>query len=93
MCVQDFFSLALAPSSLRLGNEAGRAGRDLLPLCLLRLPLAIQLEGPQGLWGERDQGALRSQMGQKGPQSMLGIGGTEGTSVFTPSQKAAEGQI
>ena len=93
MCVQDFFSLALAPSSLRLGNEAGRARRDLLPLCLLRLPLAMQLEGPQCLWGERDQGALRSQMGQKGPHRTLGIGGTEGTSVFTPSQIGAEGQI
>ena len=32
-------------------------------------------------------------MGQKGPHRTLGIGGTEGTSVFTPSQIGAEGQI
>lgn len=69
-----------------------RTGQDLLPLCLLCLPLAVQLEGPQCLCGERDQGALRSQMGQKGASQHTGQG-TEGTSVFTPSQVAAEGQI
>ena len=71
MCVQDFFPLALAPSSFRQGNEAGknRAG----PLTSVPPPpsfgstaggstVPLRGEGP---------GALRSQMGQKGPHSAL----------------------
>lgn len=52
MCVQDLFSLALAPRSFKLGNKAGRAGQDLLPLSLKFLPLAMQLEDPQRFCGE-----------------------------------------
>lgn len=60
MCVQDLFSVALAPCSFKVGSKVGRAGQDLLPLCLAFLPVAVQLEDPQRFCGEEPGGPCES---------------------------------
>lgn len=58
MCVQDLFSLALAPWSW--GVRYGRAGQGLLPLCLTLLLFAVQLKDPQCFCGEEPGGPCES---------------------------------
>ena len=81
MCVQDLFSLALAHSSFRLGNKAGKSWAG----PLTSEPHFTSFGSAAGgssvpLWGEEPRGFVRalekSGLGRsKGPHIMLGIVG------------------
>ena len=92
MCVQDFFPLALAPSSFRPGNEAGKNQEG--PLTSVPPPPSSgsTAGGSAVPLGGEGPGGSEESDGAEGASQHTGQD-TEGTSVFTPSQRAAEGRV